>query len=296
MFNKYISFALLLSLLMMLSGCQKQDNNLQHSYLEPQSEAPTFTSQITEEIPDVVSKEFSRMILEKYRPENATARPDFSGEITDLRFNVVHREYVSKTTGIALLDNSLKDRTFLQIYYGYEMDGQWYDIPCENYKLKGIFDLLHTPTGYEAAGESHIVKIGPYLVICVQHNSGNYPQSKTYCKFKDTLGSKAVQCFSAYYSPRKGMDVNPEEGFTLPTDYDNSDALPRYGYFKENAATIGSGNSKYSASSSFDLYYFLVLEYDSIPKDYKLEVFYFTDGLDYMDILTYEDIIARIEG
>ena len=121
--TKHSVFIVLLSLLMLFSGCQQQKTIKHFTFQESQSPAPTFTSQITEEIPDTISKEFSRMILEKYRPENATAKPDFSGEITDLRFTVVHREHLPATGESELIDDLLQNLTYLQIYYGYLMDG-----------------------------------------------------------------------------------------------------------------------------------------------------------------------------
>lgn len=264
--KKFISWTRLLIIAGLLSLCGCENTGF----------VSQFPSQITETIPNPVTKEFSLAILDKYRPEDAARYPDFSGEITDIRFSVAPREYVGQSTGIEFVDSQYRNKTLLQVYYGYQTNGQWYDIPCENYDLKGIFDLFHDYTGFEAAGDSHIVKIGPYLVICVQHSSADTPQWATFCTFHDNLDSQAVQYFSDYYT----------------TSADTAG----YGYFKEDPSFMETGHVvDYSARSTFDMYYFLILDYETLPKDYELTVTFWEGLGNDCQTLDYDDIITLLE-
>lgn len=295
MFNLYIKkrhgFLLFLVAILVFAGCQDKavPESTAISILDPANDPkPNSTSQISEKIPDEVTQEFAQMILSKYRPENATKMPDLSGNISDIRITLVPREYIPPTSGNATVDHMLKNTTYLQIYYGYQKDGQWYDIPCENYDLKQIFDFTKHGTGFEAAGKSHIVKIGQYLLVCVQYSSGDYSQADLSCEFIDNLGSKPIQYFEEYYTAPRNLTELTE---SQKIDYGKS-----YGYLKENLAAIpGDGQPLYIASSAFDLHYYLVLDYASLPKDYELLVIFWHGDSNHYRRLTYNDIVALIE-
>lgn len=244
------------------------------------SSAPQFTAQITENIPAHVTLDFTQEILNKYRPVEAISSPDFSSIIQDIRVSVKPREHVPQTTGIAAIDNRLRNQTFLQIYYGYYSDNQWHDMPCENYELKGIFNSFHDYTGYDAAGDSHIVKIGPYLLICIKHYSMKAPQWATFCTIKDTLGSEVSRPFDDYYT-KAGRDPNTHG----------------YGYFKEDISSLSlDGIVNYLARDTFEQYYYVLLDYDTLPNDYELTVTYWEGLGSVYQTLTYDDIASLIES
>ena len=264
---KWLIIILLIIFLCLFSACQ--DGN----------SAPQFTSQITETIPARVTQDFTQEILNKYRPAEAALLPDFSTEIQDIRFSVKPREHVPQTTGIDEIDVKLQNQTYLQIYYGYYSNGKWYDIPCENYELKGIFNIFRDDTGFDAAGDSHIVKIGPYLLVCVRHYSMSAPKWATFCTIKDTIGSESVRPFDDYYTPA-----------------DREPGTHGFGYFKEDISSLDSdGHTNYLARDTFDQYYYVVLDYKTLPENYKLTVTYWEGLGSTSQTLTYDEIMALIE-
>ena len=112
--------------------------------------------------------------LKNSRPDYAEQFPDFDGEITDVRVTVIPREYSPADARGSSAQKQFSGFEFLQICYGYQKDGVWYDIPCENYELVTIFNPIDWETkelridyGYEAAGKNHIVRIGPYLLVSI---------------------------------------------------------------------------------------------------------------------------------
>lgn len=76
--------------------------------------------------------------VEKYRPDAAWDYPDFSGEITDVRVTAVERKVDTTSWLPGEKESPIYGLRCIQIYYGYEMDGVWYDMPCENFDLRGI--------------------------------------------------------------------------------------------------------------------------------------------------------------
>ena len=194
--------------------------------------------------------------------------PDTTGEISDIRMYVA--PYVDE-------DTMSSDTTFLRIYYGYYKNGKWFDYPSEHYELKSIF----TPkqySGYDAAFEDHIVKIGPYLLISISDYTFLNNGELVPVEITDTLGSEVQQMFSEYYS-----------------SLDNGQP---YGYIKEDRP---GSNPFFSdpddfAINLFGQYYYVVLEYDALPNDYALQYTTLEKGEKITHTLTYEQIKQLIEG
>lgn len=184
------------------------------------------------------------------RPETATLLPDFTGEITDLRITAVPRNFEVDTNLWGA--KYFEDIILLQIYYGYQSDGVWYDIPCENYDLKGIF-YDSDYTGFDAGNKCHLVQIGPYVLICYIYD---FYQQNYICELYDNLGSEVLQPFTEYYTP-----FEPEEG------------KQRYGYIKEVRESIISGDElEYEGNGTFRHFSFLILDLDSLLEDYEVYV------------------------
>ena len=207
--------------------------------------------------------------LEETRQPEAFVVPEFNGNISDVRFSVVKREIVNSS-------KNFKDLSFMQIYYGFCMDGQWHDIPCENYDLRGILNNSGEQ-GYEAAGGSNIVKIGPYLLVAVSLSAyTNY--FDRYNEITDNIGSQ-VYSITEYYTSSNREHF--EQG-------------GKCGYLKENTLVSNSEGYNYRLANAFDKWYYVILEYDKIPENYEMKIITHTDknGVDDIDerTLTYQDI------
>lgn len=207
------------------------------------------------------------------RTPAATQVPAFTGEVTQLRFSVVPRSFYYFRQSAELREkvyNLAKDCQLLQIYYGYEMDGVWYDIPSENFDLKGIF-LNEGTTGAEAAAGSHIVEIGQYILICVfaqDFPNITYEQGDVY----DSLGTEFQMPFLEYHC--YGTMDRP---------------IVPYGYCAEVTHNfLFFSIPEMYCSSGFEERLYFILEKDSIPDDYVL-----TSG--WAHKLTAEDIWRILE-
>ena len=178
-------------------------------------------------------------------PPEATAVPDFSGDITEIRINAVScKDYQLDLNRYT----NFKGKTLLQIQYGYLSGGSWQDIPSENYELKGIFDNEGT-TGIYAAQKSHLVQIGPYLLICHILYT-NAPNSE--CIISDTLGTPVQE---------------PLANFV--TAYDETG----YALLVVDSSSIAEGEElRYTAYGLFGQYYYLVIPMDDLSEDYALRI------------------------
>ena len=182
--------------------------------------------------------------IHKNRPAEAYLTPDFSGTITDVRITAVERETNATSFMPGEKDSPFYGTTCVQIYYGYQKDGEWVDIPCENYDLRAIRKRY---TGYNAANWEHIVRIGPYLLISAAANAESGPVS---IELTDTLGTEATPMFEEYFT-RVGHGSQEGSYSYLVEDYQNLD---------ENVKVW----------CDFDLHSYIILEMDSIPEDYVL--------------------------
>lgn len=195
---------------------------------------------------------YEEYVLELGRPEGATNTPDFSGEITDIRFTVKERTFEATVN-----KEYFENKTMLQIYYGYCLDGVWYDIPAENYDLKGVF-ALRNDNGWKAVAQGHIVEIGPYVVI----SAVGYAHPNASHKFYDSIGSEIQEPFAEYVS----YFAYGDETGIIYSDSQSSG----YGLFYENRQSVVDGKLEFDALSSFDHRYYIVIKYDDIPDDYRV--------------------------
>ena len=188
--------------------------------------------------------------LDKNRPAESYLIPDCSGNVTDVRITAVERE----TNAYSLLpgekDSPVYGTTCVQIYYGYQKDGMWFDMPCENYDLRAI---ASSDTGYDAAEEDHIVKIGPYLLFAFKANAA---EGEVQIEISDTLDSQALLMFGEYFT-RVWHEAQ-----------ENS-----YSYLKEDRSSFDNAENVNSmVYADFDQCAYLILDYSAIPDDYVLSV------------------------
>lgn len=213
--------------------------------------------------------------LDASRPEGATALPDFSGEITDVRVTTIPRNIDIPAGKGADWGIDLSELEYRQIYYGYCVDSVWTDLPCENYGLISIFNPVDYETGelkvtrgYEAARDDHLVKIGPYLLISVDGRTPKYPLI-----VEDSIGSKAQLMFAEY------------DRRTSP------DGIASYGYLTEDRDSIVSGwELDWDVTSNIKTRYYILLKYNDIPEDYQLWTRVEEEAGQIRSLLTYDDI------
>lgn len=193
--------------------------------------------------------------LDRSRPENADLHPDPSSNISDIRMAILDREYDAPS-----FETDFQNLSMMQIWYGYCSDGTWHDFPSENYDLVGILQY-EDRTGWEAALGSHMVKIGPYLLvnICVQ----SHPQIDY--TITDTLDSSFQEPFVQYNSYHYYYDEDGNKHSYL------DDRSHGYGFIAENPNwSADSEESAYNMRCEFPRRFYLILDYESIPDDYEL--------------------------
>lgn len=256
--------------LVFLCGCMAAEVQPKTTTVNNREESPSELA--SETISFEENREIIQTILDESRPENALMLPSFTGNISDVRITVKPRSfYLPDSYPSASHFNS---REFLQIYYGYCLDGVWYDIPCENYELIGIFDNQNC-SGFDAAGGSHVVKIGDYLLICVK--MGASLNDEAHCQITDTLGSAVTEPFTDYYTVSAFFDSDPG-----------------YGYFKEAYDSfMGDQEQNYAAQDNFGKYYYVVLDYDKLPGDYELYANFYNSTVS-TETLTYNEINSLV--
>lgn len=219
----------------------------------------------------------SEKALDASRPEGAERSPTLSDDITDVRVTIIPREAglapdFGKNMGI-----DASNMEFMQIYYGYCVNGVWTDLPCENYPLVGTYisqdyetKELIVKQGYEAADESHMVKIGPYLLFSIEARSGN----NGFYTVGDSLGSEVILKFEEY-------DNLTTKGHKKT-----------YGYVKEDHTTINDGpRLSYEISTGFKARYYVLVKYDELPEDYVLWIKTSPDAEDYKRSIPYDNIV-----
>lgn len=208
------------------------------------------------------------------RPENATKLPELSDAISEVRVTAVPRDCELSSEIYEEMGGAAGQRQYLQIYYGYCVDGMWTDLPCENYPLISVFNSrdydskeLSIYKGYEAADVNHMVKIGPYLLISLE---------KKY-QVSDSLGSEVELLFTEY-----------------DNSYDECDGM--YGYLREDRDSVVSGKElHFSAADCFDARNYLIIEYASIQEGYALTADDVVGETTWRDVLTYDDIVYLLE-
>lgn len=181
--------------------------------------------------------------------------------ITDIRMTVVPREYKVPDDLEHLVGGEGVDVQYLQVYYGYCLDGVWHDYPSENYDL---IDITHEAgeRGWKLSYHDHMVKIGPYLLISII--IPGYPDMT--CEVSDSLGSELLNPFMEYVSSGYGF---------VAFDPSGEDSCSSYSFWPR---------------------YYLLLEFDSLPDDYVLTVN--TEMSSYTDeySVTRDEIVSWVNG
>ena len=223
-------------------------------------------------------------LVEEARPENAEVLPDLERDISEIRMTILEREYIPSK-----YNEPYHNLSMMQIWYGYYSEGVWYDHPCENYDLIGLFEYREWK-GWEAGIGSHLVKIGKYLLInvCVQVDP-----TEEYNVY-DTLGTQIQEPFAQYNTYYSYVDENRQMRFYM------EDHSHGYGYVAENPAWYSDPDvrEKCFTRNEFPHRLYLVLDYESIPDDYELHftITNHVSGSTEEHILTAEMIQQLIEG
>ena len=214
--------------------------------------------------------------LDSSRPVGATALPQFSDEISDVRVTTIQRDINIPDGAGVDWGIDFANLEFRQIYYGYCTDGIWTDLPCENYELVSIFNPRDYQTGelvitrgYEAVEDDHMVKIGPYLLISIDARLNK----NDLLIVEDSIGSNVDLLFMEY------------DKYNMPDEKAN------YGFIKEERNSILSGwKLKFRAISNLEARYYLVVKYEEIPIDYQLWTKREPESSQVWSLLTYDDI------
>ena len=171
------------------------------------------------------------------REQIRTARdlPVYNGEVTDVRVT-----YLPRTQKVLY-----PDKSFIQILYGYEIDGVWTDIPAENYPFYCLYKDGGTQCSFRHSSRSHIVRIGDYALICIEAPYGAPPPY-------DTIGTTPMEPFREFTEKNRNIDPNPY--FILMEDRTHWPV-----WYLEECIRAG-----------LVVRYYLILDLKTLPDDYEL--------------------------
>lgn len=195
------------------------------------------------------------------RNKNSMKSPAPSDEVEDIRITTVDRA-VAQIPSMWLFSH-FRGRTYKQIYYGYYKDDTWYDFPAENYQLKA---LLGSDTGYEAAENSHLAKIGPYVLLAFRVT--NRPEC--FATVEDSLNSETFELTQYCTSG----DMLASDGECFGTVFDNSNKT-------------GILQAEYQITNSFYKWYYLVLKQEDITENYIATVSLYSEEGELLSKSTY---------
>ncbi len=215
-----------------------------------------------------------RFILFVTRPSEGTQTPDFSQDVTDVRITTVDRNIGWMPTIIK--NEVFRTRVFKQIYYGYYSNNAWCDIPCENYELRA---LGSTQNRYDAADGRHVVKIGSYVLLAFPVAVTS--DSESYGVVTDSLKSQIIE-----------LTEYATSGLSMPDSNKKC-----YGSIREDYRTFGSFGFEHEITNAFYKWYYIILEYDNIPKNYQVSITQYSSSEDTEPIVysySYEDIIEAL--
>lgn len=196
------------------------------------------------------SKWYHEQVLRSERTAASFQCPSFDGEITDVSVSFVERTYIATSDYEPY--NMDTDCIYLQAYYNYIMDGVEYSYPAENYDLISLSGMSR---GFDASYLSHLVQIGPYLLVSFDdHSSGSNFRAV------DTLGSELRDFLSIYLS-ENGLD----------------DETTKLGYYAEDYETfdLPSGTFNYFGNP-MDKGLYMIIPISQLTDSYHLS--YFTKG------------------
>ena len=208
------------------------------------------------------------------RPSEGSQMPDFSEGVTNIRVTTVDRN-ISWIPTLAK-NEVFNTRVYKQIYYGYYSDGTWVDLPCENYELRA---LGNSRNDYEASDRRHVVKIDKYVLLAFP--VGVSASEKSYGVVTDSLKSEVIE-----------LTEYGTSGLSMPDS-----GKKCYGRIRENPNVMGILKSEHEIVNGFAEWYYIVLEYDNIPKDYVVSVSEYIDTNDQEPMTytyTYDDIMEAL--
>lgn len=197
-----------------------------------------------------------------------TARdlPVYNGEVTDVRITWIPRTQRALDTDI----------NFIQILYGYEIEGKWTDIPMENYPFYCLCKDGGVQCPYTHASNSHIVQIGNYTLICIEvSDEASVPY--------DTIGT---------------IPLEPFREFSLKNTETNGKS---YGILMEDRTHMTVWYMEECVCSGLSARFYFILDPETLPDNYELHytkrVFKYFDSDSSYDqeyILTKADILQYI--
>lgn len=204
------------------------------------------------------------------RNRNSMKFPTPSDETEDIRITTVDRAVAQIPS--TWLFSHFRGRTYKQIYYGYFEDGTWYDFPADNYQLKA---LLGSDTGYEAAENSHLAKIGQYVLLAFRVT--NRPEC--FGTVEDSLNSETFELTQFCTSG----DMLTSDGECFGTVFDNPNKT-------------GVLQAEYQITNSFYKWYYLILKQEDLTNDYVATVSTYSEENELISksTYTYEDIIKAL--
>lgn len=215
--------------------------------------------------------------IDKSRTEAAYLKPDFTDEVTDIRVTVRKRDVDFAKMYEGIVDETeAANTTVYQIYYGYFSNGEWHDIPAENYDLKSLNS--HKIDGWQALQNKHIVKIGSKVLLAFPVGNGRASTYDPYAVVTDSLDSN-VQSITEYYSASSTGNDFQENCLLL-----------------ENALAYGTDEYGWFILQ-FDKWYYIILDYSDLSDGYSVTLNQFWDSSETPAskyTYTYNDILEAL--
>lgn len=196
----------------------------------------------------------SYSIIAGERVRDADDVPEYSGEVEAVRITSIPR------TQVILAPNC----EYVQILYGYRVNGIWTDLPMENYPFHCLHCSKEIQCVYSHAANTHIARVSTYAVICIETTATTPPY--------DNMGTEPLEPFLSY------TEVNVEKPGC-------------YGILMEDRTSLSFFDvCEYSLAEMKHRYYF-VLNLDDLPDDYRL---CYVDDENETHIITLDDIRSYI--
>ncbi len=204
------------------------------------------------------------------RPWEAYNVPGSLNKATSIRISFITRDIDGSLffEDCPLFTNKQKKNAkFCQLYYGYCIDGEWYDMPAENYDIKGI----DYNSGYNDVDGPHLVVFGDYALIALPVGDDENETATVV----DTLGSKVV-CFDDY-AKRADHFTGDETILHITEDIEVKDGYETMKDYYWNFSRI---------------WRFILVKTDQITEDYVITVSNDWNKLEYT--YTYDDIMEAL--
>lgn len=204
------------------------------------------------------------------RPWEAYNVPGSLNKATSIRISFITRDidgslffdYRSDFT-----NKEKKNAKFCQLYYGYCINGKWYDMPAEKYDLR----VINYSSSYGAAGRAHLVVFGDYVLIALPVGR----TEKETATVVDTLGSEVI-CFDEYSNNG--------------TRFNNYQTI--YHIFEDIEVKDGYETTKDYFHFRSAIWRFILVKIDQITEDYVITVSNDWNILEYT--YTYDDIMEAL--